>query len=239
MNRLILYFLFTIIIVQSVTGQEIKDEGRRILFQGIVRDASAFTPVPNSQIMINREFSAVSDKDGFFVFYVYRSDTVVFSSLGYKSITMFISDTLTGKEFIAGVYMQTDTLAIGDVVIIPRLSNLRSEIMNAKSKTPETFNNARYNLAVSAYQGRNSVNSLSSPEDSYAVIIQRQKEDAFSRGGIPSDKIIGLSPLLLVPAAYMLLKGPPKLPATVKPVFSDYELEQIQKKYLEIRRQRE
>jgi hypothetical protein len=231
--------LFTIFVVHPGTSQDIKDQGLRILFQGIVRDASTFTPVPNSQIMINREFSSVSDNDGFFVFYVYRSDTVVFSSLGYKSTTMLISDTLSGKEFMAGVYMQTDTLAIGDVVIIPRLSNLRSEILNAKNKTPETFNNARYNLAVSAYQGRNSVSSLSSPEDSYAVVIQRQKEDAFSRGGIPSDKILGISPLLLVPAAYMLLKGPPELPAHVKPVFSDYELEQIQKKYLEIKRQRE
>jgi hypothetical protein len=209
MNRLYLYLLFTIFVVHPGTSQDIKDQGLRILFQGIVRDASTFTPVPNSQIMINREFSSVSDIDGVFVFYVYRSDTVVFSSLGYKSTTMLISDTLSGKEFMAGVYMQTDTLAIGDVVIIPRLSNLRSEILNAKNKTPETFNNARYNLAVSAYQGRNSVSSLSSPEDSYAVVIQRQKEDAFSRGGIPSDKILGISPLLLVPAAYMLLKGPP------------------------------
>ena len=40
----------------------------------------------------------------------------------------------------------------------------------------------------------------------YAVISQKQKIDAFEKGGIPSDKIVGLNALLLIPAAaYMLL----------------------------------
>lgn len=239
MKRYLIVLIFNFMIFLPAVCQESKSMEVRILFQGLVMDAVDFSPLSNSQIAINNVFTAVSSDDGTFAFYVYRNDTVVFSNLGYKSTILYISDTLSGKEFIAGVYMQSDTLSIGDVVIIPRLSNLRSDILNAKSKTPETFNNAKYNVAISAYQGRNSISSLGTPEDNYAVISQKQKEDAYSRGGIPSDKIAGISPLLLIPAAYLLINGPPELPAPMKPYFSGYEVDQINKKYLEIKRLRE
>ena len=74
--------------------------------------------------MINRNFSSVSDKDGTFAFYVHPNDTVVFKSLGYKPATMIISDTLIGREYIAGIYLKSDTVSIGEVVIIPRASIL-------------------------------------------------------------------------------------------------------------------
>ena len=61
----------------------------------------------------------------------------------------------------------------------------------------------------------------------------RQKVNAFERGGIPSDRIIGLNPLLLVPGVYMLMRGLPQTPPPFKPDLSDYELEQLNKKFLE------
>jgi len=180
----------------------------------------------------------VSSDDGTFAFYVNRNDTVVFNSLGYKATILYVSDTLTGREFIAGVYMHTDTLSIGEVVIVPSLRNLKSEILNARSKTPTTFDNARYNVAISAYQGRNSQGKLGDPASNYALLSQKQKIDAFERGGIPSDKMVGLSPLILIPVAYFLIHGLPEKPAPLKSQLSDQEVDQIQKKYLETLKQR-
>lgn len=201
-------------------------------------DASSFSPLPNSQIMINRTFSTVSASDGTFAFYVYRNDTVVFKSLGYKPATLYVSDTLTAREFIAGIYMHTDTLAIGEVVIIPRFINLKSEILNSKSKVPSTMDNAKYNVAVSAYQGRTTTGKLGDPAANYENLRQKQKVDAFERGGIPSDKILGLSPLMLLPAAYLLLHGMPERAAPLTPQLSGSDIDQIQKKYLETLKQR-
>ncbi len=110
--------------------------------------------------------------------------------------------------------------------------------MNARSKTPTTFDNARYNVAVSAYQGRNSQSKLGDPATNYTHLSQKQKVDAYERGGIPSDKMVGLSPLLLIPAAYLLIHGLPEKPAPLKPQLSDQEVDQIQKKYLETMKQR-
>ncbi len=201
-------------------------------------DAGTFSPIVNSSITINKVFSSVSGADGSFAFYVNKNDTILFNSLGYKRTLLIISDTLTGKEFIAGVYMKSDTLSIGEVIIVPGFRNIKSEIMNAPGKTPSTMENARYNVAVSAYAGRNSINKLGDPTSNYEMLRQRQKVDAFEKGGIPSDKIMGLSPLILIPAAYMLMKGLPEKPAPVTPGLTDSELNQLQKKYFETLKER-
>ena len=235
----IIFSLFSILVITcSGFCQENRNFAGSILFRGLVMDASSLSPISNSQILINRTFSSVSSSDGSFSFYVNRRDTVLFKHLGYKPTFLYVSDTLTGGEFIAGVYMNSDTLLIGEVVIVPRIINLKSEILNSKSKTPPTFENARYNVAVSAYQGRTSRNKLGTPSDNYSLLTQKQKISAFEKGGIPSDKIVGLSPFLLLPATYLLIKGLPENPAPFKPQLTDQEVDQIHKKYLETLKQR-
>ncbi|HUX59247.1 MAG TPA: hypothetical protein VMV77_19910 [Bacteroidales bacterium] len=237
--RCISLIILTIsIFIHPGFSQDKENAGIRILFKGFVMDASTLSPIANSQILINRAFSAVSDNQGTFAFYVNLNDTVHFKSLGYKSTVMYVSDTLTGNEFIAGIYMNSDTLLIGEVIIVPRFTNLKSEIMNAKSKTPAIMENARYNVAVSAYQGRNSQGRLGDPANNYAILIQQQKVNAYERGGIPSDKILGLSPFMLIPAAYLLIHGFPEKPTPMKQQLTDQEVDQIHKKYLEILKQK-
>jgi hypothetical protein len=239
MLKRILFFLFFLFII-NYPGfcQENGKQETKILFRGLVIDAKTSLPVANSQIMINRAFSAVSNIDGSFSFYLSRNDTALFKSLGYKPTILFVSDTLSGLEFNAGIYLNSDTLSIGEVVIVPRYNNLRSEILNAKSKTPSTMENARYNVAVSAYQGRTSQNKLGDPAANYEFLRQRQKIDAFEKGGIPSDKMIGISPLLIVPAAYLLIHGLPEKPDAMKPELTSQEVDQIKKKYQEMLKQR-
>ena len=233
------FIVFSIcVIIQSGFSQVKEYRGTGILFHGLVVDANTFSPIANSQIMINNSFLSVTGADGTFAFIVNSNDTVLFKSLGYKPITFFVSDTLTGREFITGIYMQTDTLSIGEVIIVPKFTNLRSEIMNAGRKTPSTMENAKYNVAVSAYQGRNATGKLGDPASNYDILRQRQKTEASEKGGIPSDKMIGISPLLLIPAAYLLIQGLPDRPEPFKPELTKSEVDQIQKKYLETLRNR-
>jgi hypothetical protein len=98
--------------------------------------------------------------------------------------------------------------------------------------------NARYNVAVSAYEGRNSQNRLGDPTANYELLRQKQKVNAYERGGIPSDKMIGISPLLLIPAAYLLIHGLPEKTAPLTPLLTNQEVNQIHNKYLETLKQR-
>jgi hypothetical protein len=239
MKRIVLIFSSIFIFFHFLSGQVKENGDLKIIFRGLVFDATTLSPVANSQIMINNSFSSLSGVDGSFLLRVNKNDSVTFHSLGYKEFVMHISDTLHGTEFIAGIYMNSDTLSIGDVIIVPGYKNLRSEIMNAKSVTPANIDNARYNVAISAYQGKNSQNVLGDPLENYAVISQRQKTDAFEKGGIPSNNMVGLNALLFLPAfAYMLASHPPVAVAPMASPLSDQEVAQIHKKYLERHKQR-
>jgi hypothetical protein len=238
MKRILLLILFVFCFFIPSISQVQDNSEKKILFQGLVMDSETFNKISGSQIIINRKFSSVSTTDGTFAFYVNRSDTVVFYNLGYSPATMIISDTLSGKEFIAGIYMKSDTLSIGEVVIVPRYSNIKSQLLSPRSKEASTIDNARYNVAVSAYQGRNSISSMNDAASHYAAIRQKQTVAAYERGGIPSDQMFGFNALVLIPAAYMFLKGLPQKPDAFKPEISPYELDQVQKKYLESQKQR-
>jgi hypothetical protein len=232
MKSLVLILTIFFVIVYNVSGQE-KDEDSRILFRGQVMDASTLNPLSNSQIMINNEFSSLSREDGSFSFYVNRYDSVKFNSLGYKPSIMFISDSLAGREYVAGIFMNSDTVSIGEVIIVPGYRNLKYDILNSKPNEPIGMSNARYNVAVSAYQGRNSQNVLGDPQNNYAVISQQQKINAFEKGGIPSDQIAGINPFILLPAAYLLIHGLPAKPPPMSQEVSEGEMEQVYNKYLE------
>jgi hypothetical protein len=222
-----------LVLTCSGFSQETGSQGGRILFRGLVKDASTLLPINNSQIIINGAASYLSSEKGAFAIYVSHNDTVMFKSLGYKPITLNVSDTLKGREFVTGVYMNSDTLSIGEVIIISKFTNIKSEILNAKNKTPSIFDNAKYNVAISAYQGKNSQGSLGTPSDNYSLLTQRQKINAYEKGGIPSDRMIGLNPLLIAPAVYLLIKGVPEKPAPFVPDLTDQEVNQLQKRYLE------
>ena len=228
-------FILLMILIFSSSGfcQVGIPQGGKIIFSGVVRDASTLAPLPNSQIIVNRIFSSVSDEEGTFALRVNKKDTLVFSLLGYQTAYIIVSDTLTGNEFMAGVYLRTDTLSIGEVIIMPRFMNLRSDILNSPPSTSTEMENAKYNMAVSAYQGRIAMSKLDDPQTHYSVLQHRQFIRAIDKGGIPSDQMVSLNPLLLIPAAYLLIHGFPVPEPPMKSNLTRQELDLIHKRYLE------
>jgi hypothetical protein len=233
MKHCFVFFILFFGIISFTFCQGNENPGSRIFFRGVVMDATTLKPLPSTQILLNNSLTSVSNTEGSFSFYINKRDTVNFKHLGYKTTLLPISDTLKGLEFVAGIYMNSDTLQIGEVIIIPRFINLKSQIINSPSKVPSTMDNARYNVAISAYQGRTTTGKLGDPATNYSVLHDRQKIDAYEKGGIPSDRIAGLSPFLLIPAAYLLIHGVPETPAPMEQKLTNQELEQIQKMYLE------
>lgn len=224
--------VFLFLFIDPVISQQKDQSGIKILFQGRLFDSETYNPLPGSQLFVNRKFTSVTDDNGSFAVYVYVNDSLEFSRAGYKPEKIAISDTLVGKQYVAGIFMTTDTLDIGEVIIVPRMKSLRSELLNTRSKTPAEIENARQNVAISAYQGRTSTGKLGDPASNYELLRQNQKISAFERGGIPSDKIVGFSPFMILSAAYLLMNGLPEKPSPLKPEISDSELDEIMDRYL-------
>ena len=219
-------------------GQQVGRSVDAVLFRGVVIGATNQNRLSHSQILINGTFSAISGEDGTFSFFAHRNDTIVFSLLGYKPSTLIVSDSLPGREFLTGIYLQSDTLEIGEVVILPRLTSLKAELMNAKIESNVQLDNAKTNISIAGYQGRTGQNKLGDPNLNYEVIKEKQKINAIERGGIPSDRILGISPLLLIPAAYLLLHGIPEAPRPPEPAITSKDLEEINNQYLELLKKR-
>ena len=203
-----------------------------ILFRGVVISASSQERLQGSQIYINRAKAGISRDDGTFSFYARKNDTIVFTMLGYLKSSLIVSDTLTGKEFLTGIYMQTDTLEIGEVIIIPRFTNLKAEMMNSALMNINKMDNAKTNISIASYQGRTGQGKMGDPSINYEILRQQQKIEAYEKGGIPSDKILGISPLMLIPAAYLLLNGFPDVPEAPEPRISQKDLDELNDLYL-------
>lgn len=231
MYRIFISICLTIIL-SSVSGHVKDSVIIKILFQGKVFDAGTLLPLVDTRISVNEQFTSVSKTDGGFALYVNILDTLTFTRIGYSPAVVVISDTLIGKQYIAGIFMNIDTLDIGEVIIVPRNSSLRSEILNARSSTSPEIENARNNVAISAYQGRTTTGKLGDPASNYQLLRHQQKINAFEKGGIPSDRIAGISPFMLLPAAFLLFNGFPERPDSFKPDISDDELNRIMKEYL-------
>lgn len=236
MKRLLLFIFAIFLVCLRAGSQNAVQQQPAIIFHGIVFDAGSLAPLGGTQLSINRVFSGFSKDDGKFAIGVMKGDTVFFSRLGYKGVQMIVSDTLAGSEFIAGIYMNPDTLSAGEIVIVPRMGNLKSDIVRPRSEINAPLENAKYNLALSAYQAKVTQSQLGDPAINYQVIRQKQSADAYSKGQIPADKMIGLSPLLLIPAAYLLLNGLPEKPVMPEPVLSNYEIDQLNRRYLQSKR---
>jgi hypothetical protein len=221
--------LFLILATLTGSGQTVNQNNDLILFHGIVMDADTQTSIPNPVYCINKDLSGSCGPDGKFSIYLTRRDTVIFTSLGYRPTTFFISDTLAGREYVAGVFMQTDTISIGEVIIIPRIGDLKTEVMLMKPEYNQELTNAKDNINISVYQGLNNKSLLGDPYTNYEILKQKQRIDAKEKGGIPSDRMIGISPLILIPAAYLLLNGMPEKPLPPAPRISNKELEKIRK----------
>jgi hypothetical protein len=230
-----IWLILSLVLIYGTNGfsQAGTTVDRKILFSGIIRDATTFEPIPNSQIKINRSFVSVSEEDGTFAISINRRDTIVFSLMGYQPAYFYMSDTIAGNEFMAGVYMKTDTLSIGEVIIMPRIRNLKYDIFKAPAAPSTEMENAKYNMAISAYQGRIAIGKLGDPESNYSVIHSNNLRNAAEKGTIPSDRIVGLSPFMLIPAAYLLINGFPEKNPPMKSNLTRQELDQINKKYLE------
>ena len=221
-SLLLLSVLFTLIL-QGVTAQQHEP----ILFHGVIFDATTRQPLPDAHWNISHRSAGATDSRGMFSFYAHYYDTVTFTCIGYRHHTMTVADTLRAGEYTAGIYLTGDTTMIPAVVIIPRLGNMRAEIMAERPATNQDAINATNNLRMAVYQGLANPPALGDPATNYEILRQRQRMEAYDKGQIPSDRMIGLSPFTLIPILYVIAKGPPEDPEPPAPHVSARELDYL------------
>jgi len=219
----VLTLLLTAFMTQGAAAQDLQP----ILFHGVVLDADTREPLTGAHFTVKHRSAGAADSRGMFSFYARHNDTVTFTCVGYRTHSMTVADTLRAREYVAAIWLSTDTLLIPAVVVMPRLGNIKAAIMSEPPAADQELINASNNLRIAAYQGITSASRQVDPASNYELLRQQQRIEAYEKGGIPSSQMLSLSPITLIPLIYVLVKGPPEDPEPPKPYISVRELERL------------
>lgn len=108
-----------ILLLLTGTLQAYSQEEKLVQLSGIVRNEQ-LEPLQFVHIVVlNKHRGTISDFDGMFSFVVEASDTVQFSAVGYKNFYVYIPSNPTRDHFNVEIPMKTDTIMIGEVIILP------------------------------------------------------------------------------------------------------------------------
>ncbi len=192
-------------------------------------DSQTEAVIPNVQYAIMGRGGGVTDAFGQFLLFARKGDSIEFRMVGYKPSLLKILDSHNAPGYLVLIAMVTDTLLVGEVVILPQLPDLRTIANTPTILDSREYENARNNLALSVHQGLTGEQKLTDPRDFYGVLREKQKIDAYEKGGIPSDKMVALSPLMIIPAYYLLMNGFPEAPKAPAEKISYKDLERLRK----------
>lgn len=105
-----------------------------IMFSGVIIDAENSQSLPNVTCRYGNFRGVISDEDGCFRIRTARGDSVRFTYVGYKPITVVISDSLREEEYMLGIFMSPDTLLLSEALIIRRWGASRQQnLINARN----------------------------------------------------------------------------------------------------------
>lgn len=218
----IIFFLFALL-PQAATAQP----SGPILFHGVILDADTRQPLTGAHYLIRGRTGGAADSRGMFSLYARHHDTITFTSVGYKEYRMIVRDTLRAREYVAGIYLSSDTLMIAEVVVIPRIGNIRAEIMSERPPADQELINATNNLRLSAYQGLVNASKLGDPDTNYELLRQKQRYEAYEKGQISAGQMLAVSPLTIISLVYLMAVGLPEDPEPPVPYISVREMENL------------
>lgn len=145
-KSLIAILIVFLITLRPSVAQESED--KLVQFSGIVVTADSLNPVPYTNIVIkNTRRGTVADYYGYFSFVAFKTDTILFSAVGFKKGIYTIPDTLNGNQYSMIQVMSSDTVMLTQTVIYPWPTREKFKEAFLKLNVPDDdFERARKNL---------------------------------------------------------------------------------------------
>jgi len=104
----------------SAHAQYVEKGKGLVQFSGVVVTHDSLRPIPFVNLMIKGQYrGTVGDVYGFFSFVARKTDTIEFSSIGYRKITFIIPDSLKSDRYSLIQVMTQDTVLLHEVFIYP------------------------------------------------------------------------------------------------------------------------
>lgn len=176
-----------IILVLLLTICELSYSQRENLIQlsGVIRN-EFLQPVQFAHIVIaNKNRGTISDLNGMFSFVVESLDTVLFTAVGYKKVGLVIPDTLTRYHLPVDIYMETDTIWIEEVIILPWKTYQEFREAFLSLELPDNdLKRAYRNIALIKEQVYYSPENPD-PVLNYQYMLKEQYNNLYTKGQLP------------------------------------------------------
>lgn len=158
-----LFALFALLVINPLKAQQndsLRNPSELIQFTGIIVTPDSLRAVSDVNIRIaGTRFGTTSNDQGYFSIVVIKGDTLVFSSIGYKTEKVLIPTDLSGKRYTMITTMSEDTIYLRETVIKPYISrelfqhyfvtlNIPDEQGKLENFDPETLREMAYNMGM-------------------------------------------------------------------------------------------
>jgi len=183
-NKLYIFCLLFINVL-FVNAQKKKE---LVQLSGIIKN-EYLQPLPYAHIFIlNSSRGTITDQFGKFTIVTRTHDTVMFTSLGYKSKKLIISDTLKEPFLNIQVILETDTIMIKEVVVYPwkNYEQFKEAFLNLKLPEDD-IERARKNIALLRTQII--LDNNPSAIGNYRYVMNQQIEATYNKWSYPSYQI--------------------------------------------------
>lgn len=164
-------------------------EKRYIQIDGLTANEMGFI-VPDVSIYSKHlRRGAASDHRGIFSIISAPGDTVFFSAIGFKPTLLTIPLTTTGDHYTTDVIMVTDTIMIGEVLVLPwkTYSEFKRAVLENKPADP-LMENMAYNLAMVQQQIWSDMRPT--PGEAYRYTMQQMSDNLYTRGQMPANNLL-------------------------------------------------
>lgn len=120
MKKLFLFVSISFFYLVANAQERTNESSGLIQFSGVVVTGDSLMPIPFVSVMIkNSNRGTISDFYGYFSFVAQKSDTIVFSSVGFKKAEYIIPDTLADFRYSLIQILSKDTVTLSEAVIYP------------------------------------------------------------------------------------------------------------------------
>ncbi|MFT5185666.1 MAG: hypothetical protein ACI84C_002814 [Flavobacteriales bacterium] len=177
----------------SVLAQDttLVESERIIQFSGVAVTGDSLMPVPLVTVFRQRDSrGTVADYNGFYSLPAHNGDTIIFSSIGYRTARFIIPEDLEDNRLSIVQFLQTDTINLPVTFIYPWPAplNFKEEFL-ALNLPDDEIEIARKNLeSIMLYEKTVIIGADGS--ENYKMAMRRRADQLYYQGGIPPITIL-------------------------------------------------
>jgi hypothetical protein len=161
-----------------------------IQFSGVVVDKGTLKPIPYVVLMIKTSsHGTICDNNGYFSFVAQPNDTIEFASIGYKTNSYKIPDTLTDRVALIHL-MDKDTTLLKSVTIYPWPTREAFKQAFLSLNLPDNdLDRAKKNLALAQAKARMEGIPMDA-QANYMNAMQQEYNKLYYAGQLPPNNLL-------------------------------------------------